>query len=280
MCSYRVGGPAELLAEPVDDADLASLLAVCEGRGLPQLVMGGGSNLLVADEGFAGVVIRLRSPAFQEIEVLDGGRRVRIGAGVRVSRLMGRAGRAGWAGLAFLEGIPGTLGGCVAMNAGTRDGEIREIVERVEVVAPGEATTRRLSGEQCGFGYRSSALPAGAVVTQAWVDPGQGDPAEVKRALKAHHDYRKATQPPGTSGGSVFANPPGDHAGRLIEAAGLKGAKAGGATISEHHANWIVTTPGATAAHVWQLMQRAQAEVQAQFGVTLRLENRVVGFES
>ncbi len=280
MCSYRVGGPAAILAAPADGADLASLLALCRRLALPTLVMGGGSNLLVSDDGFDGVVIRLGAPAFQAIEIAEDGLQVRLGGGVRVSRLMGRAGRFGWPKLAFLEGIPGTVGGCVAMNAGTKDGEIKDILVEAEVVTPGAMTPQRLSNAECGFAYRRSCLPAGAVVTEAVVDPGQGDPAEVKRALKAHHEYRKATQPPGTSGGSVFANPEGDHAGRLIEAAGLKGERVGGAAISERHANWIVTSPGATAADVWALMQRARTEVHEQFGVQLRLENRVVGFES
>lgn len=274
-----------MLAEPIDRADLASLLAVCEQRSLHRLIVGGGSNLLVADSGFPGVVIRLRAPAFQAIDVQDdpasgGGPRVRLGAGVRVSRLMGRAGRSGWPGLAFLEGIPGTVGGCVAMNAGTREGEIKDILVEAEVVTATGTAPRRLSVDECGFGYRTSSLPVGSVVTEALVDPGQGDPSEVKRALKAHHEYRKATQPAGTSGGSVFANPPGDHAGRLIEAAGLKGERVGGACISERHANWIVTEPGATAADVFTLMGRARQAVRDQFGVQLRLENRVVGFDA
>ena len=276
MCSYRVGGPAALLVAPADRDDLASLLRICKDRELAMLILGGGSNLLVADAGFAGVVIRLRAPEFQRIDVEEGV--LHLGAGVRVSRLMGRAGRNGWRRLAFLEGIPGTVGGCVAMNAGTRDGEIKDILLQADVVTS-DGQQRTLSNADCGFGYRRSGLPSSAVVIGAAVDPGTGDPAEVKRALKDHHAYRKATQPPGTSGGSVFANPPGDHAGRLIEAAGLKGFRQGAARISEHHANWIVTEAGATAADVYGLIQTAQHRVQDQFGVRLRLENRVVGFD-
>ncbi len=276
MCSYRVGGAAALVVEPVDEEDLAHLLTGCRRRSLRVLVVGGGSNLLVADAGFPGVVVRLRAPAFQVLEA-EGGL-LRLGAGVGVSRLMGRAGRHGWSRLAFLEGIPGTVGGCVAMNAGTRQGEVKDILVRAEVVT-GDGVRRTLALEECGFGYRRSSLPEGAVVTAAVVDPGQGDPAEVKAALKRHHDYRKATQPSGTSGGSVFANPPGDHAGRLIEAAGLKGLRRGGARISERHANWIVTEPGATAADVRGLMVEACRRVLDDFGIALRPENRLVGFD-
>jgi len=276
MCSYRVGGDAALVVEPVDEEDLAHLLVLCRQRSLQVLVVGGGSNLLVADGGFPGVVVRLRTPPFQVLE--DDGEWLRLGAGVGVSRLMGRAGRHGWAHLAFLEGIPGTVGGCVAMNAGTRQGEIKDILVRAEVVTA-EGARRTLSLRDCGFGYRRSSLPEGAVVTAAVLDPGQGEPQEVKAALKRHQDHRKATQPSGTSGGSVFANPPGDHAGRLIEAAGLKGLRRGGARISERHANWILTEPGATAADVRGLMIEARRRVLDDFGVALRAENRLAGFD-
>ena len=164
------------------------------------------------------------------------------------------------------------------MNAGTRQGEIKDILVRAEVVTA-EGARRTLSLRECGFGYRRSSLPEGAVVTAAVLDPGQGEPQEVKAALKRHQDHRKATQPSGRSGGSVFANPPGDHAGRLIEAAGLKGLRRGGARISERHANWILTEPGATAADVRGLMIEALRRVLDDFGVALRAENRLAGFD-
>ena len=206
------------------------------------------------------------------------GPRLRVGGGVRVSRLMGRTGREGWSRLTFLEGIPGTVGGCVRMNAGTAEGEIKDVLCAAELVGR-DGSRRTLSAADCGFAYRRSELPAGAVVTEATLSAGAGDPGEIRDHLRDLHTRRKATQPVGTSGGSVFKNPPGDHAGRLIDAAGLKGSSIGGARVSEIHANFIRTEPDAKAADVRALMRRCAGAVKERLGVELELENILVGFD-
>jgi len=280
LCTYRVGGPAALLAEPADADDLAALLRLCHIEGWPTLALGGGSNLLVADSGFAGVAIRLTAPAFVAIETLGEGAvgpRLRVGGGLRVGRLVAEAVRRGWLGLAFLEGIPGTVGGAVRMNAGTRDGEVAGVlVDATLVLVQGVVETR--PAESCGLSYRASALPSGAIVCSATLEPGRGSPDEVQARRRAHRQHRRKTQPTGHSAGSVFKNPPGDHAGRLLDAAGLKGARVGGARVSDVHANFILTETGATAAHVHALIRHCQATVEARFGVRLLPENVLVGF--
>lgn len=279
--TYGVGGPADLLVEPADPHDLALLLPHCAQNGIPLLVLGGGSNMLVADAGFRGAVVRLSARPFQAVELLPKQAdtpRLRLGGGLRVSRLMGQAARNGWPGLAFLEGIPGTVGGCVRMNAGTREGELKDILVEATLVLQDGRIERR-DRAACGFAYRRSSLPVGAVVTEALVDAGQEQPEHVRALLRRHHQHRKRTQPIGRNGGSVFKNPPGDHAGRLIEAAGCKELKVGGARVSELHANFISTEPGASADDVYRLIQRVREEVDRQHGLQLELENILIGFE-
>jgi UDP-N-acetylmuramate dehydrogenase len=271
--SIRVGGPADLLVRPADAADLVALLAACAAREVPLHVLGGGANLLVADAGIRGVVVRLPTELGAESE--DGERLV-LSGGAPVSRLVQRAQAAGLVGCEFAAGIPGTLGGAVAMNAGTRIGEMKDVVERVEVATP--AGLRWLDRADLKFAYRTCRLPAGAVVTRVAFRLRRGDVAASRAAMEADKDRRRRTQPlTQPTWGSTFRNPPGDHAGRLVEAAGLKGHRVGDAMWSDVHANFVVNLGGATAKDCLALIRLARARVRERFGVELELEVRLAG---
>ena len=271
--AIRVGGPADLLVRPADAGDLSALLAACRRLSVPVTVLGGGANLLVSDRGVRGAVVRL-PPDFGEEEG-EGGRLV-LSAGAPTSRLTQRAQERGLVGCEFIAGIPGTLGGAVAMNAGTRIGEMKDVVSRVEVATPEGA--RWIEARDLGFAYRTCRLPPGAVVTRVEFRLRPGDVVASRAAMEADKDYRRRTQPlTQPSWGSTFRNPPGDHAGRLLEAAGLKGHRIGGAAWSDVHANFVVNLGGATAADCLALIRLARRTVREKFAVELALEVRLAG---
>ncbi len=270
---WRLGGPADLYVE----VSTAEQLEVVLSTGLPILVLGNGSNLLVADAGIRGIVIRLIG-TFRETSWLSGSR-VDAGAGLLNTVLLRRLEKANLGGLGSLAGVPGTIGGAIRMNAGTYLGEIGDVVEEVEVVLP-NATRRVLSQADVGFSYRRAVLPPGAIIVRArlrLVD----DPVAVRseqESIRAHLQRRMATQPlDQPSCGSVFKNPPGDTAGRLIDSSGLKGKVCGGAAISEKHANFIVNTGGASASDVLTLVRLARDTVFQNTGVVLEPEVHAVG---
>ncbi len=272
--SWRAGGPARYFFQPEDLADLADFL-----RSLPPdepvLWLGLGSNLLVRDGGFPGTVIALRG-RLDEIELLEGGR-LRAGAGASCAVVARRAARAGLCGIAFLSGIPGTMGGALAMNAGAFGGETWQRVVLVQTIDRQGVLRWRLPHEY-RVGYRQVEGPpdewfVGCELQLVPGDTGQ-EQAEIRRLL----ERRGATQPIGeATAGSTFRNPPGDHAARLIEAAGLKGHAVGGAAVSEKHANFIVNRGDATAADIEALIRHVQQVVADRFGVVLEPEVRIVG---
>ncbi len=278
--TWRVGGPARQLYRPADRQDLIAFmqrLPVDE----PIFWLGLGSNVLVRDAGFAGTVIQARMALDQiEVDAYEDGAEVMVGAGVACAQLARVVMRAGLAGAAFLAGIPGTLGGALAMNAGAHGRSIWEFVKSVEVLTrTGEVLLRE--PEDFLIAYRSVALrneaeshqSAGYLGARLTFEQGEDDPT-----LRALLERRAATQPIGqATAGSTFRNPPGDHAGRLIEACGMKGVCVGDACISEQHANFIVNRGQASAADIEQLMQRAQRCVQDAFGVQLEPEVVVIG---
>jgi UDP-N-acetylmuramate dehydrogenase len=271
--SIRIGGPADLLARPADAADLASLLAACRRLGIPWLALGGGANLLVADRGVRGVVVKLPAEFGEE---WVRGERLLLSGGAPSSRLVSRAQAAGLVGCEFAAGIPGTLGGLAAMNAGTRSGEMKDVLVRAEV-ATADGLGFVEAGE-LGFGYRQSRLPALGICTRIEVALRRGDVALAREAIRADLEHRRATQPlTEATFGSTFANPPGDFAGRLIEAVGLKGQAAGGAMWSTVHANFVVNRGGATARDVLALVNLARSRVMERFGVRLVPEVRLAG---
>jgi UDP-N-acetylmuramate dehydrogenase len=271
--SIRVGGPADLLVRPADPADLAALLAAVRELGLPLSVLGGGANTLVADAGVRGVVVRLPADFGEERAE---GETLLLSAGAPIGRLAARGHALGLVGAEFSAGIPGTLGGAAAMNAGTRLGEMKQLLTRVEL-----ATAQGLGfvpAAALQLAYRHSLLPAGAVVTRVEVRLRPGDVAASRAAMEADVAHRRRTQPlHQPSFGSTFWNPPGRFAGQLIEAVGLKGHRVGGAMFSDLHANFIVNLGGATARDVLALMRLARARVEERFGERLQAEVKLLG---
>lgn len=273
---WRIGGPADVYVEV---HGLEQLQAV-QALGVPVTVVGNGSNLLVADAGIRGAVVRLCGD-LRDAVFAPGpdGPEVHVGGGMMNTVLLGRLRKAERGGAAALAGVPGTLGGAVRMNAGWSMGEIGERVRSVQVVLPGGAV-EEISAADLRFGYRRASLPAGAVVSVVRLRLLH-DPQEVAaeaEAMRAHLERRRQTQPLDLpSCGSVFKNPPGDTAGRLLDAAGLKGTQRGGARISDLHANFIVNTGEARAIDVWWLVRHARDTVAHRFGVVLEPEVHAVG---
>ena len=276
--SLRVGGPAELLVRPRTPEALVSVLSRARAERVPVHVLGGGANTLVGDLGIFGVTLKLPPDLFaEEVHPLaSGGGLVTLGAGAAIVRLTNVMRARGWVGAEFLAGIPGTIGGAVAMNAGTKNGECERVLDAVELATPdgiGWVPRSALT-----IRYRFTELPAGAMVTRARFRLPDGDVVASRAAMEADLSYRKRTQPLSQPNcGSVFQNPPGDHAGRLIDSVGRKGAQLGSAQISTLHANWIVNLGGARAADVVGLIERAQVRVREATGITLVPEVKRVG---
>ncbi len=268
----KVGGPAQYFVEPRSEDELAAVLRHCHEHDIPVRVLGGGSNVLVRDEGVGGAVIRLAGDPFEQIQIDDG--HVVAGAGALLSHVISETVRAGLAGLESLVGIPGTIGGAVKGNAGGRAGEIGQFVRRVIVFdRTGERLVRE--GDNLSFGYRSSSITE-PVIVRAELELQPGDPDEITRRMRKLWIQKRATQPLAhQSAGCIFKNPRGMSAGDLIERAGLKGTRIGKAEISERHANFIVTEPGATSADVLRLIDLARSKVAEQFGVELELEIQI-----
>jgi UDP-N-acetylmuramate dehydrogenase len=276
--SFRIGGPADLFVDAVSVGELETVLRVCAARALPAFFLGGGTNLLVSDRGVRGLVVKLGKPFdFVEWELDDTGGTLRVGAAVPFKRLVMQTVTAGLAGLAFGEGIPGTIGGGLLMNAGAFGGEIGRVVLALETVDErGERLV--LEREQLGFAYRRLTLPGRVIITAVRLRLERGDPAALAAAVADAKARRDRHQPKGhPNAGSVFKNPNGAFAGRLIEGAGLKGARLGDAAFSERHANFIVNLGRARAADVKGLMDLATRVVRRRLGVALEPEVRLVG---
>ncbi|TLM77881.1 MAG: UDP-N-acetylmuramate dehydrogenase, partial [Actinobacteria bacterium] len=258
--TYRIGGPAALFVQCDTVAGLALTLETLADCEIEWTVLGSGSNVLAADEGYQGAVIVLGKD-FKRHAVE--GERIVAGAGVILAALVQEAFKRGLTGMEFAVGVPGTLGGALVMNAGSRDDWIGTRVERVTLYAPGEGLVS-LRGSEVAWRYRRTNLPARGVVVEASLALSEGDADQIRRTMEAALRRRKRTQPLGQpNAGSVFVNPPGDSAGRLIEASGLKGAGVGGAVISDVHANFIVNTGGGTAADVLGLVRLVRDTVEA-----------------
>jgi UDP-N-acetylmuramate dehydrogenase len=271
--TIRVGGAADLLVRPADPDALVELLRAVRDLGVPLHVLGGGANTLVADAGVRGVVLRLPADLLGEEHR---GESLLLGAGQPTTRLWLRGHALGLVGMEFLAGIPGTLGGALAMNAGTRLGEMKDVVRRVELAtADGHGF---VDASALGFAYRTCLLPAGAVATRVEFALRAGDVAASEAAMQEDREKRRRTQPlDRPTFGSTFRNPPGDFAGRLIEAVGLRGHRIGGALWSDVHANFVVNAGGATARDVLGLVNLARSRVRERFGIALETEVRLVG---
>ena len=272
--SFKVGGPADYFLEAHTSLGLTACLKVVERHGVPVLLLGNGSNLLVSDLGVRGAVLRLRGE-FRRARWHGAG--ADVGAAYAVSRLVRETVRRGLGGLEFAEGIPGSVGGSLVMNAGAYGSEMERVVTRVDAVTPaGEALA--LGREDLQFDYREARLPAEAIVTRVGMALTPETAAAVDARMRAIMAHRRESQPSGHPNfGSVFRNPPGDHAGRLIEASGLKGLRVGGAEVSQRHANFILNLGGARAQDVRGLIERVCGEVEERFSVTLQTEVRLAG---
>lgn len=272
--SWRVGGVARRFYRPADAADLAAFLLTLEPAE-PLLWLGLGSNLLVDDAGFPGTVIHTQGRLGRLERISDLG--LRAECGVPCAKLARFAARAGLAGLEFLAGIPGTLGGALALNAGAHGGEIWTRVRQVTTIDRAGRLRERGPADFC-VGYRQVLGPAGEWFLAAELVLEAGEPVACQARIRDLLERRNRTQPIGEpSCGSVFRNPPGDYAARLIEAAGLKGEREGGAQVSTRHANFIVNTGGASARDILALMARIQKRVEGQSGVRLQPEVHCIG---
>jgi UDP-N-acetylmuramate dehydrogenase len=275
MTSFRLGGPAALYVEAASVEDLSALGRAMRETELPLLVIGKGSNLLVADRGFPGIVLRL-GKAFRW--AARDGERVSAGGAMPLPALAGVALSHQLSGLEFGVAIPASLGGSVRMNAGAHGHSLDEVVESVEVFRTDLDRSETTPAGEAGFRYRESDLPRDSIVTGATVRLRPGDPAAIRRAMDEAREWRRATQPLAEPNcGSVFKNPPGDHAARLIEAVGGKTLAVGAARVSEKHSNFIVAGPGATSRDVHALMSILQERVRERFGIRLEPEVRLVG---
>lgn len=269
LTTLRVGGPARAVVEVDDEPALGRVLAVAEAAGWPWFVLGRGSNLLVPDTGWPGVAIRLGG-ALRAVTI--DGVEVRAGGAAALPTVALRAAEAGLAGFAWGVAVPGSIGGAVRTNAGAHGADMADALVSVRVVGAG-TTGVELPADRLGLAYRRSALPADVVVTAATLRLARAAAGEVRRAMDDIRAWRRSHQPlHAATCGSVFANPPGASAGALIEAAGLKGHRVGGAVVSPTHANFIETTPGARADDVLRLIDEVRAGVARTAGVTLRTE--------
>ena len=270
---FRVGGTAEVLVRPADPEDLCALL-VAIPHDADVFVIGSASNLIVRDGGIAGIVLRL-GRGFANVAV--DGDAVIAGAGALDVAVAEVAAAAGLGGLEFLSGIPGTVGGAVAMNAGAYGGEVANCVDWVEVATPAGCLTR-LAADRMAFAYRHAELPDGCVVTRARLRATPTDPAVIAERMRLIRDSRHATQPVrARTGGSTFRNPAGTKAWQLIDDAGARGLRRGGAQVSELHCNFLLNTGEATAADIEGLGDDVRARVRRHSGVELEWEIRRVG---
>ncbi len=291
LTSWRIGGTARYLATVRSPAGVAEAIAFADARMLPVWILGGGSNMLISDDGLPGVVIRMRDMHVDIKQNADTAE-VHIGAGAPMAGTVRQLVNAGWSGMAWAEGLPGTVGGAVYGNAGCYGGAMADTVQSIDLWRAGCLDT--VLPATLGFGYRTSALKRHAVpqlvhgmhvgdilpiVVGATIRLTSADPVQLATELAETAVLRKGKTPQGSSCGSVFKNPAGDSAGRLIEAAGLKGYAVGSAVIAERHANYIINRGGATSADVRALVSHIRAAVAAHSGVTLEPEVQILGEE-
>jgi UDP-N-acetylmuramate dehydrogenase len=283
--SLRIGGLADALVRLETVDALRRLQAIVRAHAIPLFILGGGSNLLIRDGGMRGIVVLLRG-AFRSCSVepclpaaAPAGARAQVGVAYPLSRLALQLARQGWSGLEFAYGIPGTLGGAMVMNAGTNLGDMSRILVAARVLLS-DGQVQELPAHTLGLRYRGSSYPPGSVLLGATLRLQQGERQQIEAIMHESYTRRQHTQPLSQpNAGSIFKNPPGTAAGRLIEELGLKGTRIGGAMISPVHANFIVNVGHATATDVEALMAHVQARVQAVYGIVLEPEVHIVGEE-
>lgn len=273
--SFRLGGPALVFFEPVDSSDLESAAKVISGSDLPIVTIGRGTNLLVSDRGFRGVVIRL-GEKFDWIS--SDGNSISAGASTALPQVANKAARLSLSGLEFSIAIPATVGGAVRMNAGAHGSSIADVLQYAVVCRLETGALEEMVSDELQLAYRKSALGDRDIVCSARFDLHPGDNTTILRTMASFRTHRSATQPiEAPNAGSMFRNPEGETAGRLIESAGLKGFKVGGAEVSKKHANFFLAHRSATAQDVFDLMSRVQQTVAEKSNVHLEPEVRLVG---
>jgi UDP-N-acetylmuramate dehydrogenase len=272
LTTLRTGGRPEAYFRPGTAAELRKALAECRVHGLPWRVLGGGSNLLVEDGSLPGALIHIQSPGFSSMERTPNG--LRVGAGVPVGRMLARCRRDGLAGLEFLAGLPGTVGGAVAGNAGAWGASVGDALRSVCVMTA-QGRERSIAAHELDMAYRHSGLDEQQIITAAEFAVTPCEPATVAARMQENLQRRRQRHPLGAaSAGCVFKNPAGFSAGKLLDECGMKGARVGDAVVSEAHANFIVNRGSATAKDVLTLIERMRAAVREQFGIELELEVR------
>ncbi|HSY17639.1 MAG TPA: UDP-N-acetylmuramate dehydrogenase [Candidatus Acidoferrales bacterium] len=272
--TLRVGGPADAYVEPVTEGDLAAILKFCNERGVKFFLLGRGSNLVVRDNGFRGVVICLAHANFSKVEI--DGLRIRAGAGAKQKAVAVEAKRNGLTGVEFLEGIPGSIGGALRMNAGAMGGETFNAVELVRVM-DFAGDIRELRPAEMSVTYRCCATLKDHIALSAVFKCVAQPRAEIEQRMKAYSEKRWSSQPAAPSAGCMFKNPAGIPAGKLIQELGLKGTFVGGAMVSLEHGNFLVNGGMATAADVLELIATLQAKARAERGIELHTEVEVIG---
>lgn len=281
----RIGGPADVLFEAGSSEELAGVLTICWQEEIPVYILGGGSNVLISDKGIRGLVIINRARGI-EFMLENEPKTVWAETGANLGMVARLAASKGLSGLEWASGIPGTLGGGIAGNAGAHGGDIASNLHLAEILhhkgleKPAEVARETWGAGDFHFEYRSSIIKRSLgeyAVLSAWLTVQQSDEKTVQARMDELKAYRKKTQPPGASMGSMFKNPPGDFAGRLIEAAGLKGTRTGGVQISTIHANFFINESNAKASDVYDLVCLARDRVHVAFGVDLELEVELVG---
>ncbi|GAC1429835.1 MAG: UDP-N-acetylmuramate dehydrogenase [Ktedonobacteraceae bacterium] len=305
-CTFGVGGPADIWVSLATREDLLGVVTLCAERRWPLLITGNGTNVLYADAGVRGVVARVALNSYSIEEQGNDTALLVAGAGVSWPRLLNELATLGWGGLEFGPGIPGTLGGGVISNAGAHGSDLGEVLTWVEVLNAIKSEQKAVAPEflryqhdEMSLSYRHSRFRAerrvqfdaqgypiaaprrliepAEIIVQLGILLHREEPQTLRMMIDEHKQHRKRTQPPQQSAGSVFKNPEGDHAGRLIEAAGMRGLTCGGAQISERHANFIVNVGGASAADIAALIRMAHTRVREQFGVDMELEVELRG---
>lgn len=282
-CTYRVGGPAAAFVT-IDSVEDLDVVRATTPEGVPFLPVGAGSNLLVADSGFDGIVLHLGED-FSAVEIHRSDRtsdavRVVVGGAGMLPRIARQLVAADLTGFEWAVGVPGTVGGAIRMNAGGHGSDMAASVQSVSVYDMTSGGPQRWSARDCAFGYRTSAFTANHVVLSAELALEVAEDDRGKQELSDIVGWRRANQPGGQNAGSVFANPPGDSAGRLIDAAGLKGHRIGTAAVSDKHANFIQADPNGSADDVAALIRDLQTKIYDRFGIELHVENRLIGFSS
>ncbi|MEA2461349.1 MAG: UDP-N-acetylmuramate dehydrogenase [Actinomycetota bacterium] len=283
--TYRLGGPASLYVEPRSVEEIERLAAALKdesAEGAPVLLLGRGSNLVISDAGWPGVVIRM-SASFSwikddEAPGAGNARALTAGSATALPLLANWAARRGLSGLEFAVAIPGSVGGAVKMNAGAHGGEVADHLTSATIFSLETLTVEQRDRSALGFAYRKSNLGPEELVLEARFSLSPGDEVEIRERMERFRKHRADTQPGAVqNAGSVFKNPPGDSAGRLVEAAGLKGFRVGGAAVSDLHANFFIADRGATSQDVYDLVASVRARVKDTFGVALEPEIRFVG---